>query len=95
MAEHTTSDRYTPLVAGIKKATWTHLGWAYPRKSVYPLASLTTYYINRGKNTGAGAAFVYWVSKDAPDPAGASYTGSVPFGQLTGIVVAGTYQKAG
>jgi hypothetical protein len=48
-------------------------------------------FINRGKNTGAGAAFAYWVSSDTPDPTGGSYSGSIPFGQLTDIIVVGTF----
>lgn len=50
-----------------------------------------TWYVNRGKNTGAGPAFVYWSSPSAADPTGVYYSGSVPFGQLTGMVVVSTY----
>lgn len=47
--------------------------------------------VNRGRNTGAGPAFVYWDSPGAPDVSGAFYGGSVPFGQLADIVGVGTF----
>jgi len=52
---------------------------------------LHTWFVNRGRNTGSGPAFVYWSSPDTSDPAGAYYTGPVPFGQLAGIVAVGNF----
>jgi len=46
--------------------------------------------VNRGRNTGEGAAFVFWLSLNGVDLIGTYYTGIVPFGQLTDIVGVGT-----
>ena len=48
------------------------------------------YAIMRGKNTGGGAAWVYWEAEGGADPTGNFYNGSVPFSQLTDIVWAAT-----
>jgi hypothetical protein len=53
--------------------------------------SATVMFMNRGKNTGAGPAFVYWTSPNSADPTGVYYDGSVPFGQLTDIVVVNSF----
>jgi hypothetical protein len=45
--------------------------------------------INRGRNTGAGSAYVFWLSPTFPDPDGLYYTGTVPFALLTDIVGVG------
>jgi len=55
------------------------------------VSQTTTQFENRGRNTGAGPAYVYWVSSGAPDPTGLQYTGSVPFGQLADLVVVGSF----
>lgn len=44
--------------------------------------------LNRGRNTGGGAAFVYWLSP-VSDPTGAFYAGSVPWSQLTDVICVG------
>lgn len=47
----------------------------------------TYYVLNRGRNTGAGDAYVYWTSPEAPDPTGVHYpAGKPPFGQITDII---------
>lgn len=56
-----------------------------------PAAATVTQFVNRGRNTGAGPAYVYWVSPDAADPTGTYYSGFVPFGQLADFVVVGSY----
>lgn len=45
--------------------------------------------INRGRNTGIGAAYIYWLSPTNPDPNGIYYMGVVPFSQLADIVGVG------
>lgn len=45
--------------------------------------------VNRGRNTGEGAAYVYWTSPNSLDTSGIYYSGSVPFGQLTDIIKVG------
>lgn len=49
--------------------------------------------INRGTNSGGGAAFAYWMSPDKPDPMGVYYAGSrntIPWAQLIDIISVGT-----
>jgi hypothetical protein len=61
------------------------------------LATLHTfssrYIVNRGRNTGAGAAYVYWSSPAPVDTTGSYYSGSVVFSQLTDIIIVGEYQQ--
>ena len=48
--------------------------------------------LNQGKNTGAGAAYVYWWAP-GPDPTGAYYayaSSAVPWSQIGTVVVVGT-----
>ena len=64
---------------------------AYPTAQEATEGKVPLYYVvNRGRNTGGGAAFVYWRSPNGYDPTGIYYTGSVPFGQLTDIIWAET-----
>jgi len=56
-----------------------------------PAVSTPPFYaIMRGKNTGGGAAWVFWEAENGPDPDGNYYDGAVPFSQLTDIVWAAT-----
>ena len=50
----------------------------------------TFYAIMRGRNTGGGAAWVYWYAEGGADPTGRYYNGSVPFSQLADIIWAST-----
>jgi hypothetical protein len=51
--------------------------------------------VNRARNTGAGAAFLYWLSPDGVDVAGIYYTGSVEWPHLTDVIAVGeTYPPA-
>lgn len=54
------------------------------------------YVLNRGRNTGAGDAFVYWTSPLHADSSGIYYpvTGKPPFGQLTDIIGVTTVKTA-
>jgi hypothetical protein len=55
------------------------------------------YVLNRGRNTGAGPEYVYWLSPNALDPTGNNYPspppGDVPFAQLTDIIWVQTVMK--
>ena len=42
--------------------------------------------LNRGTNSGAGAAFVYWLSPNNSDPSGVYYNQAVPCGQITSVI---------
>jgi hypothetical protein len=42
--------------------------------------------LNRGTNSGAGAAFVYWLSPNNSDPSGVYYNQAVPWGQITSVI---------
>ena len=52
-----------------------------------------TMIVNRGKNTGAGAAYVYWASPNGVDATGLFYTSTVPWVQITDVVGVGTYNS--
>jgi hypothetical protein len=49
------------------------------------------YIINRGKNTGAGAAYVYWSSPNSVDTTGLYYVSIVPWIQITDVIGVGSY----
>jgi hypothetical protein len=71
-------------------AVTTLVGTTSPVASIATSGSPPFYAIMRGRNTGAGAAYVYWLSENKPDPAGLYYAGPVPFSQLADIIWAAT-----
>jgi hypothetical protein len=63
----------------------------YPTdQAAFGTSAPSFYAVMRGKNTGGGAAWIYWEAEGGPDPNGNYYNGSVPFSQLTDIVWATT-----
>jgi hypothetical protein len=60
-----------------------------------PVAAAPYYILNRGRNTGAGDAYVYWTSPTHYDPTGVYYpAGKPPFCQLTDIIGVATVKNS-
>ena len=62
-----------------------------PTRAAGIRGALHCYFVNRGRNTGAGAAYVYWASPNSVDTAGVFYTSAVPWAQITDVVGVGNY----
>ncbi len=64
---------------------------SFLRRAAVPFAAVLhrdayAFVLNRGTNAGSGAAFVYWLSPDNPDPTGVYYNQAVPWGQITDVI---------